>query len=108
MIDQEKDLHREINRHLSNQGIAVGTCRMDRPSTMPKGWPDMTFSYQGYFVGWELKTAKGKLSSEQVQYAESITSPPGNGQWRVIRSLQEAKDHLAELDIKRKKEIQSR
>lgn len=99
----EKDLHKTVLRFLSLMGIPVGVARMDKPSTMPKGWPDMTFPYHGYFVAWELKADKGKPSAEQIQYGHQIIAK--GGQWRIIRSLEECQYHLRELDIMKKNEI---
>lgn len=48
----------------------------------------------GTFVGLEVKSAKGKLRPEQVKYAAGLTKM--GGKYFVVRSVQDAKDAVAE------------
>jgi hypothetical protein len=100
--EAEKALQKQIKQLLEavlfTPGLPapVGVSRMDKPSTMPVGWPDFTFCYRGRFTAWECKTASGKTSKEQNAFRESITR--NGGTWRVIRSVAEAQEHLREID----------
>jgi hypothetical protein len=92
----EKDLHRDIVRYLNVFGLPFCHARMDRKSSIAEGYPDFTFPYRGFFVAWEAKTATGKLSGRQHETREAIER--NGGKFKVIRQLEEAKNHLRELD----------
>lgn len=48
----------------------------------------------GTFVGLEVKSARGKLRPEQVKYAAGLTRM--GGKYFVVRSVQDAKDAVAQ------------
>ncbi len=48
----------------------------------------------GTFVGMEVKSARGKLRPEQVTYAAGLTKM--GGKYFVVRSVQDAKDAVAQ------------
>jgi hypothetical protein len=91
----EKELHRDLVRYLNWLGIPFCHARMDRKSSIAIGYPDFTFPYLGKFVAWEAKTATGKLSPEQEKTRLAIEGQ--HGEYRVIRHLGGAAEHLREI-----------
>ncbi len=53
----------------------------------PKGWPDITACINGHFVGFELKTDKGRQSDVQKKMAVRIAQ--ARGTYLVIRDVKE-------------------
>lgn len=90
----EKDLHKEIRQLLNLHGIPFCEARMDRKSSITIGWPDVTFARDGVPVAWELKFL-GSLSPEQVSVKERMEKH--GWRYRVIRSQEQAIQHLKEL-----------
>lgn len=62
----------------------------------PEGLPDVIVIIppNGKFLGLEVKNAKGKLRESQVRFAEKITNV--GGVYRVVRSLEQAQDAVAQ------------
>jgi hypothetical protein len=40
-----------------------------------EGFPDLVLALNGYVFAWELKTAKGVVSDEQLAWERALTSP---------------------------------
>lgn len=49
----------------------------------------------GRFVGLEVKSAKGKIRKDQVTYAAGLTA--AGGAYFIVRSVQDAKDAIAQV-----------
>jgi len=92
----EKELHRDIVRYLNVFGLPFCHARMDKRSSIAEGYPDFSFPYRGRFVAWEAKTATGKLSHAQQVTREMVER--NGGFFKVIRELEDAKNHLREID----------
>lgn len=93
----ERDIQDDITRWLRGEGYQFLVQRMDRPSSGSRGWPDITFSTRtGKAVAMEVKNAKGKLSSWQV---DRIAKMQAAG-WivEVVRSLQHAQDFVRSVE----------
>ena len=60
------------------------------------GCPDIVGCYKGYFVGWELKTDKGKQSEEQVATEKLIKSIYGF--YFVIKSVEDLMESFKKID----------
>lgn len=108
----ERELQAQIVAYLRARGIEVNVSRTDKRTTHVKGWPDLTFCVQGsrcYWetytaaCAWEIKFGKGKLSPEQEKLAARLTAAPNCWRFRVIRSLDEAREELSELGIENRK-----
>lgn len=63
--DNESKLQLEIRNWCAARNIPCGCARMDKPSTMPLGWPDMTIVLNGRVLFVECKTRTGKRTKEQ-------------------------------------------
>lgn len=61
-----RDLHEPFARFLKERQIPFVRARSDRESTIAKGWPDFTLTYQNRCLLVEFKQAKGKLSPDQI------------------------------------------
>jgi len=95
---EERAIQQDIERDLMRRGIIVCRPRMDRKSTIRKGWPDLTFAYRGRFVALEVKTASGKLSHDQRDCIEALRSDPCGGVVAIVRSLRDVQSVLASID----------
>ena len=109
-VKNERELQKHIVNYLRLQGIEVNVSRMDKRKTDRKGWPDLTFAVtvtldfpKGRIVkipcAWEVKFGNGKLSPEQEKLAARLTAPPNGWLFRVIRSLDEAREELRRMGI---------
>lgn len=96
---REKELHHDIVRYLNILGIPFCHARMDKKSGITVGWPDFSFPYKGVFVAWEAKTITS-LSPAQFSVRDAILKH--GGQYKVIRELSEAKNHLRAIDAELK------
>ncbi len=92
----EKALQDQIAQYLNMRGIWFDRDAMHKRRFGTVGAPDFQFPFAGFYVAWECKVAAGRLSEEQVGAGVQITSQ--GGQWHLIRSLEEAKDHLEKLE----------
>lgn len=92
----EKDLHRDIIRYLNVLGLPFAHARMDKKSSIAVGYPDFSFPYRGRFVAWEAKVRGRPLDADQQRTREMIEKH--GGQFAVIRGLEDAKNHLREID----------
>ncbi|MBQ7574012.1 MAG: VRR-NUC domain-containing protein [Clostridia bacterium] len=63
------------------------------------GIPDIICCYHGYFVAFEVKTAKGRTTALQDVSIRNINKAGGRAV--VVRSVDEVKAVLEELDTKR-------
>jgi len=61
-----------------------------------KGMPDIIVCYKGYFIGLEVKTAKGEQSIWQVMSEAAIKS--AGGQYFIVRSLDDVQNIFIEID----------
>ena len=61
-----------------------------------RGVPDIICCYKGRFIGLEVKTARGKPSSIQRAQIRRINCAMGKA--KVVRSVDEVKEVLKELD----------
>lgn len=111
-VKNERDLSKLIVNYLRLHGIEPLVHRTDKKSTATKGWPDITFAisckgdkvpggYDTYVVAvvWELKHGYNKLEPDQVSMAEKLQTPPNCWIHRVIKSFEQAREHLRELGI---------
>jgi hypothetical protein len=95
---EERAIQIDIETDLLRRGIISSRPRMDRKSTIRKGWPDLTLAYCGRFVGLEVKTATGKLSPDQRDCLAALRKKPSRAIAVVVRSLAEVIELLAILD----------
>lgn len=117
----ERELQKLIVNWLQLQGVEVNVSRMDKRKTDRKGWPDLTFSVwvkEQVLVGlgfpdwqtrrhtvscaWEVKFGNGKLSHEQEVMSVKLTAYPNGWRFRIIRSLDEAKNELRRLGFEKR------
>jgi hypothetical protein len=96
MEKSEKDLQKIIAQWLRLRGLYYDMDAMHKKRAGTIGAPDFQFPYRGKFVAWEVKFGKNSLSLEQSSVRDSILKQ--GGEWRLIKSLEEAKNHLNELD----------
>ena len=77
-----------------NSGWAMMGPRMIRLG--PEGLPDVIVIVPpgGQFLGLEIKNNKGRLRPSQVEFAEKLTN--AGGIYRVVRSLEQAQNAVAE------------
>ena len=66
-IRQEAELHDQVEAFLRRNDIPYVHSRMDKPSTIRKGWPDFTAMRKGRVACVELKGPHGKLSDDQKE-----------------------------------------
>ncbi len=92
----EKDLHKDIVRYLNVLGVPFAHARMDKKSSIAVGYPDFSFPYRGRFVAWEAKVRGRPLDADQQRTREHIEKH--GGMYAVIRQLEDAKNHLREID----------
>jgi hypothetical protein len=62
----------------------------------PEGLPDIIVIIPptGTFLGLEVKNEKGKLRPSQIEFAQKVTN--AGAIYRVVRSLEQAKNAVAE------------
>lgn len=62
----------------------------------PEGLPDVIVIIPptGQFLGLEIKNAKGRLRPSQIAFAQKVTN--AGGIYRVVRSLEQAQNAVAE------------
>lgn len=91
----EREIQRTILNYLNLHGIVPLFSRFGVKSTMPPGTPDILFAFNGRPCAWEIKTASGILSDDQMVMAGRLAK---NG-WcfQLIRSLDDARCALAQL-----------
>jgi hypothetical protein len=69
---------------------------MHKRRTGTLGTPDFIFPFKGKFVAWECKPPwSTRLRPEQETARQGIVEQ--GGQWRLITTLDEARQHLSEL-----------
>jgi len=92
----EKQLQNELRQYLSLKGILFICPPMFKKSMLPAGWPDFTFAHCGTPIVWEAKTLTGELRTNQ----ELIVGQLVRCGWhfRLIRSLEDARRHLHEIE----------
>lgn len=92
----ERELQEQICSLLRRRDVPFIRPAMFRKSQLPPGWPDITFGYRGAPIGWECKSAIGKLSPEQLEMHAKMKACG----WQIstIRTLQEAVEILQKLD----------
>lgn len=104
----EKDIQKAILDYLTLRSIfhyKHNNSGIYKPSTgsyipsQSKGAPDIVCIIEGRYVGFEVKTRKGRLSDDQVEFHKKILA--AGGIIFVVRSLDEAieavEDALARL-----------
>lgn len=92
----ERALQEQIVSFLRAKGIFVDVSRMDRRTTNTVGRPDLLCAHNGKPFAFEVKTATGKCSEEQLRVHEQMRS---NG-WTVmvVRSVEEVRDALRKVE----------
>ena len=96
MAKDERELQRQIANYLRLHGIWFTQSRMDRRTSNTVGTPDFIFCYRGRFVAWEVKCPWAKaLRPEQANARDSIIE--AGGEWRLVTTLAEGKEHLEEI-----------
>lgn len=71
---EEKKLHEQFEQWCNMIGLRNRIhCRMDKPTTIEKGWPDFTLIKQGRVCCIEFKAPGGKLSPDQFAVGKRIT-----------------------------------
>lgn len=60
-----------------------------------RGTPDIIAVIDGLFVGFEVKTPRGKQSPDQVLFEKRLTN--AGGRYFVVRSVDETRSHLQQL-----------
>jgi hypothetical protein len=65
---------------------------------MRRGVPDLVVLVRGRTVFWELKSAKGTVRPEQAEWAEWLRA--NRYEYALIRSLDDAQAHMAQLCMK--------
>jgi hypothetical protein len=95
----ENELQNQIRQFLNLKEIVFINPAMFRKSQLPEGWPDFTFAFCGIPILWECKSIAGKLRESQERIVYQLV---GNGwRFRLIRSLEEARGHLRQIEIER-------
>lgn len=93
----EREIQGQIANLLRLHGLWFTQSRMDRRTANTVGTPDFLFPYKGHWIAWEVKCPwNQKLRPEQAQARDKIIAQ--GGLWRLITSLQEAQQHLREID----------
>lgn len=64
---EERRMHDVVEAWLRRREIPFVHARMDKASTIAKGWPDFTVVYRGRALCLELKAQGGKPTAEQVE-----------------------------------------
>ncbi|WP_153811357.1 hypothetical protein [Terrimicrobium sacchariphilum] len=98
----EKELQRKIESLLNRRGYRPIRQRMDRKSNIAEGMPDIQFSCYGQAVYWEIKLPGRNPDPAQKEQIAALLTAPNSAEVRVIRSYQEAFNHLQELERKYK------
>ena len=85
-VEREADLHNAILIEIKRRGWIAFYSRMDKPTTATIGQPDIIcMADEGRTFYLELKTAKGKLSTEQL--AIKAWAKKLNHEVHTVRSL---------------------
>jgi len=94
----EKDLQKQLSALLNRRGIPYINPPMHKASSLPLGWPDYSiFLPGGKTIFWEAKV-NSSLRPDQAKVRDILQN---NGhEWRLIRSLFEAQEHLREVEAK--------
>jgi hypothetical protein len=74
----------------------LGRYKRDLNPYTVKGVPDLILIMAGHFVGWEIKTEKGRQSPDQKEFEERVKN--AGAFYFVIRSVEEAETTLKLLD----------
>lgn len=82
----------------NNCGTATRDARTIRFGVGGPGGSDLIGCYRGRFVALEIKTATGRLTVEQVRFAELVSRL--GGEHAVLRSVQDALAWVAELRVR--------
>jgi hypothetical protein len=95
----ERELQKHVRQYLSQKEVVFICPPMFKRSELPPGWPDFTFAFCGVPIIWECKSSAGKLRESQKQVVAQL----GDNGWRfrIIRSLEQARNHLREIDLER-------
>jgi len=109
---KESEIQKQIMRYLKNVrngffyrsnniGVPLHSGGGFRPSPV-KGLADIIGCLYGRFVAIEVKTKKGKVSQNQVEFCKSVQS--SGGVYIVARDLQTVQDmieHLEGMELKK-------
>lgn len=103
MAKAENKIQNAVLKHLLQQGIfawrqgnhSIWDPKMNgyREHTGLKGVPDILSVINGQFVGWEIKTPRGRQSEHQFAFQKRLER--NGGRYILVRSLDEAKEALA-------------
>ena len=69
---EERKIHDTVIQWLRLRKIPFIHARMDKPSTIGVGWPDVTVIYRGRALCLELKAPGGRLSEEQTDTLQTL------------------------------------
>lgn len=72
-IHQERELHNLFANWLRLNGVPFIHARMDKKSTIRKGWPDFTLLWQGRAVCFEFKLPGQPLDADQIEVRRELT-----------------------------------
>ena len=87
IITPEKVIHRQFKEYLDWRKIPYIHSRMDCRTTVQKGVADFIVCKNGKFIAIEIKTKKGKLIREQLNFLRQIER--SNGVATICRTYEE-------------------
>ena len=90
----ESSIQRAILKYLKSLGLYCWTIKISICNE--RGAPDIICCYKGFFVGLEVKTPRGRPS--QIQKTQILRINNARGRAKVVRSVEEVKELLKELD----------
>lgn len=96
---EEKKMHQTFEQDLIRRKWPYIHSRMDKPSTIRKGWPDFTVMHAGKVVCIELKALGGVLSEDQRQCIAELRcdNTPVMVTEDIGEAIRFAVDHLGTL-----------
>ena len=100
-MKSESQIQRAILKFLRSVGAYCWAIKAE--VTNERGTPDILCCYRGRFAGFEVKTAKGKISGPQRVQNERIHRACGRAV--VVRSVEDVQEVLEEIDREVSKEI---
>lgn len=83
----EKILQKQIMGWLEIRGIFAGCQRMDKKSTLRRGWADIVCAVHGWPLALECKSATGKQTGDQIEAMNRLIRD--GWIFRLVRSLEE-------------------
>ena len=93
-MQPEARISRAIQKRLKERGAFC--FKVHGSEHMMAGLPDIIACYRGLFVGFEVKTATGRVSDRQVYVHKQIER--ADGEVHVVRSVDDAERVLDSID----------